>query len=457
MGKAYSELEKYRQHFYHGEEQIPAQLMKKFEDSKWMRTMYSLVFRYKHSHPPESTKAYKTAATRYKLSTLYAYGKYKREPTAIKNYLLRVWGLNVTQVNYEQLMSHLEFKRHFAAKGFCLECKIDYLKNESNGEFYLDGVEFWCPPLQVNLLALRHFIFERMLTHNDPNTWDVFSSASMYRVCHELYNAYQREGDVSSNREMDLLKLLIEKTASIGIRESASEGHPIFQILSCHMYNVLVSDETEDTIHARAIMSGFEYQLNVYARIFFRDRIAVEAIESTFKKGIGPNLFDDKGNSLLSMAVSYLNYNVVKLLLERGADPKTVSFTGGYFNSRVHILLSFELVQNLVDIITLLKMSEYELSYKDKVNILNFIVAHKYVARYHNIGALLALGSPQLIRQNSDQVLNGDVETVHDENYRDIIAERRLTIERYVLAVKTGKMYRQDEGLFQEICEQCSG
>ena len=54
----------------------------------------------------------------------------------------------------------------------------------------------------------------------------------------------------------------------------------------------------------------------------------VETVQKLLAQGVAINTRDDKGNTALILAVTYRQPNVVRILLDRGADPALVNNEG---------------------------------------------------------------------------------------------------------------------------------
>ncbi|KAL7299736.1 hypothetical protein TKK_0007486 [Trichogramma kaykai] len=76
------------------------------------------------------------------------------------------------------------------------------------------------------------------------------------------------------------------------------------------------------------------------------------------------------------LAVSYCNYDVVKALLEAGADPKNITFDGGLFQCRTQCNLS--IVKNLYDIIEILQDYGFRVNGFHQYQVMRFLVDPDY-------------------------------------------------------------------------------
>uniref|UniRef100_A0ABD2XEP8 Uncharacterized protein n=1 Tax=Trichogramma kaykai TaxID=54128 RepID=A0ABD2XEP8_9HYME len=280
-----------------------------------------------------------------------------------------------------------------------------------------------------------------LLSNNaDPNESDDYGMTPLHKVCAELYDFHHRRSCVE--HESLMLRLLLNHRANVH-KKDCFEMAPIFYIFSNNLFNVMISEETEESVHANAVDTGFLYQLDVYAKVFFRDTIGANAINLFLKAGVDVNAKDMVGNSLLQLAISNINFSVVQLLLENGADVKTIKFIGGYFEPDISILPSLELFHNLMDILSLLLIRGYELTFPDKLNILNFLVNSKDFVRYRNVSGLFAFGSAQKIRETVDKLL--DSNRPHTISEGDVPDEKMVSrIDFYLKVVKEGEMYMED-------------
>ncbi|CAB0035392.1 unnamed protein product [Trichogramma brassicae] len=106
------------------------------------------------------------------------------------------------------------------------------------------------------------------------------------------------------------------------------------------------------------------------------DAIGAQMVRLLVEGGCDPNDEDDSGISPLQLAVSYINYDVVKALLEAGADVKNITFDGGLFHCRSQCNLS--VVKNLYDIVEILQDYGFRMNDFHQYQIMRFLVDADY-------------------------------------------------------------------------------
>ncbi|KAL7294915.1 hypothetical protein TKK_0011836 [Trichogramma kaykai] len=147
------------------------------------------------------------------------------------------------------------------------------------------------------------------------------------------------------------------------------------------------------------------------------------------------NVKDYAGESPLSLAVSTCNLDGVLALLKLGADPRTVTFQGGFLDPANEYLRNLETTQNMLEIVELLKQNKYAMEEKHEAWVLRFLLGFPPATAHFNAAYVIALASNASVIRNHCAIL-----TTFDNEIGPVIG----ALSNHLKAVDFGKMYMNE-------------
>ncbi|CAB0032678.1 unnamed protein product [Trichogramma brassicae] len=167
---------------------------------------------------------------------------------------------------------------------------------------------------------------------------------------------------------------------------------------------------------------------------------------------------DRFGRSVLEMAVSAIDLDTVRVLLDRGARPVSsqVEFRLGYFEEMWHFLPSLEMIERLLAILRLFK--SYDLEFKTSreadLRLLEFLYRMQQVYNRDTFKNIVELGNENVLYDAIRLVPNG-----RDgwDRYTDMRQYIRLRSElellvRHQKAIRVGQLYLSESTKWALVC-----
>ncbi|CAB0036528.1 unnamed protein product [Trichogramma brassicae] len=229
----------------------------------------------------------------------------------------------------------------------------------------------------------------------DPNIIPGNNPLDYLPYCHHMYERDFVEKDYY-DINMKIVEMLIQHKCNIDTKDSEGNS-PIFNlfcgIAKRHKFQkeVLkiflehgadvkhVNDAGATILHLVLAREGWEYCTYEDFEQYSRDDISAEVIQMLIEHGADPRAKDADGNTPLQMAVSYCNHEAVKLLMNYDNDLNHVRFEGGYFCRQKRYPQHLELIQNLIDMVELLKSKGFKISERYAYNMLSVLHGFYYL------------------------------------------------------------------------------
>uniref|UniRef100_A0ABD2XQD7 PID domain-containing protein n=1 Tax=Trichogramma kaykai TaxID=54128 RepID=A0ABD2XQD7_9HYME len=229
----------------------------------------------------------------------------------------------------------------------------------------------------------------------DPNIIPGNNPLDYLPYCHHTYERGVVEKDYY-DINMKIVEMLIQHKCNIDTKDSEGNS-PMFNlfcgIVKRHKFQkeVLsiflehgadvkhVNDAGATILHVVLAREGWEYCTYEDFEQYSRDDISAEVIQMLIEHGADPRAKDADGNTPLQMAVSYCNYEAVKLLMNYDNDLNHLRLEGGFFCRRKRYPQHLELVQNLIDMVELLKSKGLKISELYAYNMLSVLHGFYYL------------------------------------------------------------------------------
>ncbi|XP_014232548.1 uncharacterized protein LOC106656238 [Trichogramma pretiosum] len=167
---------------------------------------------------------------------------------------------------------------------------------------------------------------------------------------------------------------------------------------------------------------------------------------------------DRFGRSVLEMAVSAIDLDTVRVLLDRGARPLSsqVEFKLGYFEDMWHFLPSLEMIERLLAILRLFE--SYDLEFKTSreadLRLLEFLYRMQQVYNRDSFRNILELGNENVLYDAIKLVPNGrDGWDRHSDvrQYIRLKSELELLV-RHEKAIRVGQLYLSESTKWALVC-----
>ncbi|KAL7305777.1 hypothetical protein TKK_0002026 [Trichogramma kaykai] len=165
-----------------------------------------------------------------------------------------------------------------------------------------------------------------------------------------------------------------------------------------HVNNYLQSFPNLDFILHWVILAGVSDCDIPDFELCLQDEIGAEIVDILIQNGAPVNHLDQDGNSPLQLAVSYMNIDVVRVLLKYGARVDDIEFAGGYFDNSDRLLRCYEVVDNIVQIVDALEKHGFEMTPEQNITVITFLLDTDAFFNKSNMQTILCFGSSDQIR-----------------------------------------------------------
>ncbi|XP_023316041.1 uncharacterized protein LOC111693964 [Trichogramma pretiosum] len=165
-----------------------------------------------------------------------------------------------------------------------------------------------------------------------------------------------------------------------------------------HVNNYLQSFPNLDFILHWLILAGVSDCDIPDFELCLQDEIGAEIVDILIQNGAPVNHLDQDGNSPLQLAVSYMNIDVVRVLLKYGARVDDIEFAGGYFDKSDLLLRCYEVVDNIVQIVDALERHGFDMTPEQNITIMTFLLDTDAFFKKSNMQTVLCFGSSDQIR-----------------------------------------------------------
>ncbi|KAL7287999.1 hypothetical protein TKK_0018051 [Trichogramma kaykai] len=186
--------------------------------------------------------------------------------------------------------------------------------------------------------------------------------------------------------------------------------------------------------------------------------LCAELVQMLAVYGADVEARDRFGRTALEMAVSAIDLDTARVLLDRGARPLSsqVEFKLGYFEEMWHFLPSLEMIERLLAILRLFE--SYDLEFKTSreadLRLLEFLYRMQQVYNRDSFGNILELGNENVLYDAIKLVPNGrDGWDRHSDvrQYIRLRSELELLV-RHQRAIRLGQLYLSESTKWALVC-----
>ncbi|XP_014231676.1 uncharacterized protein LOC106655674 [Trichogramma pretiosum] len=222
----------------------------------------------------------------------------------------------------------------------------------------------------------------------------------------------------------------------------------ILQLVMLHVENnadlTCMSKDGKTALHSLVINLSM-YTSKHYDNMDFEPMMKYvhKCIKILLKNGLDVNIQDRDGRSPLNEAVSYCNYNLVKFLIEHGADMSTVRFKGGFLEGQSSVLRNLKMTQNILAIVDFLESKGFQMNKDQWLLICQFLIRFDLPdeTKFNTVCYVwktLEFGSDLMIKKLVEKLPSMD----WNRSIKEMIYE---TVHEHLYTVEHGKIYMDVE------------
>ncbi|XP_014228935.1 ankyrin-2-like [Trichogramma pretiosum] len=256
--------------------------------------------------------------------------------------------------------AHIDVVKLLLDRGAYTGCSTNHYKNGSILHYICQFIKYYVDPenhYHTILLEITKLLIQHGCDINAKDKHGNNPILSLF-ICYPNHNyVLGRKGPLHDLqvRQKEMLEIFLQNGA-----------------------NVLENNKNRETVFDHAINSSLPNDEDFV--IGLTDEIGAEIVEMLLNhSGVDVNFMNKNGHSLLQIAVFRLNYDVVKMLLKRGADVGTVKF----LTQAKNCITRIEHVINLFGIAELLVANGYVMDQTTELNVIDFFISLPTVS---NIG-----------------------------------------------------------------------